>query len=111
MATVNIDRGRWRAYFDDMARVTRGNQVYVETGALHLGQQAGAEWLPLTGITYDPKSDVLDVITDPIDHMIHHPSAISVDYDSQGLHNVAVIDSEGNQQVIRLKEPMPLPGP
>lgn len=97
MATMNLERSRWHAYFDDMAHKTRGKQVYVETAEIHLGSQLETHWLPLTGITYDPKSDVLEVATDKLDHLINHPSEISVDYDTQGLHNVAVTDAEGNR--------------
>jgi hypothetical protein len=110
MATLDLERSRWRGYFDDMAQVTRGSQVYVETSAEEFGDQVESRWLPLNGITYDPKDDVLDVITDAVDHMIHHPSAISIDYDTAGIHNLCVTDREGHRQLIRMKEPMPLPG-
>jgi hypothetical protein len=111
MATADLERSRWHAYFDDMARKTQGNQVCLETADVELGNQRESDWLPLSGITYDPKSDVLEVVTDRLDHLITHPSAISIDYDTEGLHNVSVIDAEGRRQIIRLKEPAPLPGP
>ncbi|MGE0080075.1 MAG: DUF5335 family protein [Thiohalomonadaceae bacterium] len=109
MATMDLDRSSWHAYFDDMARKTRGNQVYLETTGMRVGSQRETDWLSLNGITYDPKSDVLEVVTDKLDHLISHPSAISIDYDAEGLHNVSVIDAEGNRQLIHLKEPAPLP--
>lgn len=111
MATVNLDRGRWQQYFDEMAQVSRAGEVYVESAALDIGSQVEADWLPLTGITYDPNSDVLDVVTDRLDHLINHPDTIHVDYDNLGLRNISVTDSDGRQQIIRLKEPMQLPAP
>jgi len=109
MATMDLDRSNWHAYFDDLARKTLGNQVSLETTGMSMGSQRETDWLSLSGITYDPKSDVLEVITDRLDHLINHPSAISIDYDARGLHNVAVTDADGNCQIIHLKEPAPLP--
>lgn len=111
MATVDLDRNRWHDYFDEMAHAGRANEAHVEASGLDIGDQVEMDWLPLTGITYDPKSDVLEVTTDKVDHLINHPSAISIDYDSEGLRNIAVTDAEGHHQVIRLREPLRLPAP
>jgi len=111
MATVDLERSRWHAYFDDMARKTLGNQVCLETADREFGNRRESDWLPLAGITYDPKSDVLEVVTETLDHLIAHPSAISIDYDVEGLHTVSVTDGEGRHEIIRLKEPAPLPAP
>jgi hypothetical protein len=93
-----------------MARMTRGKRVYVEASGLRIGSQVQSAWLPLMGITYDPRSDLLSVSTGSLNHMIHHPSQIQVDYEADGLHNVEVVDSEGNHQLIRLREPLMLEG-
>jgi hypothetical protein len=111
MATVDLERSRWHAYFDEMAHKTLGNQVCLETAVGEFDTRQTSDWLPLTGITYDPKSDVLEVVTDTLDHLIAHPTAISVGYDVEGLHTVSVTDGEGRREIIRLKEPAPLPAP
>ena len=41
--------------------------------SLDLGDQTQAEWLPLLGISYDPRDDVVDIALDGLDHMIHKP--------------------------------------
>jgi hypothetical protein len=109
MATMDLDRDRWHAYFDDMARKARGNQVCLETASEGEASHRETDWLSLNGITYDPKSDVLEVLTDRLDHLILHPSTISIHYDGEGVRNVAVVDAEGNRQLIHLKQPAPLP--
>lgn len=111
MAAVTLERERWRDYFDEMARAGRAREVYVEVADLHVGDQVEFRWLPLTGITFDPRSDVLEVITDPVDHMVLHPRRIDLEYDSEGLRNIEVTDADGKLQIIRLKEPMRLPAP
>jgi hypothetical protein len=39
--------------------------------SLDLGHQTQADWLPLLGISYDPRDDVVDIALDGLDHMIH----------------------------------------
>jgi Family of unknown function (DUF5335) len=39
--------------------------------SLDLDHQTQAEWLPLLGISYDPRDDVVDIALDGLDHMIH----------------------------------------
>jgi hypothetical protein len=42
--------------------------------------------------------------------MIRHPREIGVEYGQTGLSSVAVVDADGARQVVRLKEPLVLPG-
>jgi hypothetical protein len=83
----------------------------VEVASLDLGDQITAEWIPLLGITYDSRDDLLDVAFDRANHLIRHPSQIVVDETAAGLASIAVLDAEGVRQVVRLKEPVRLPPP
>jgi hypothetical protein len=47
--------------------------------SLDLGDQTQAEWLPLLGITYDPRDDVVDIALDGLDHMIRKPRETTKD--------------------------------
>ena len=76
--------------------------------SLDLGDHIVAEWIPLLGITYDSRDDLLDVALDRSNHMIRHPRDIVVEETSAGLTNVAVIDEDGARHVVRLK-PLKLP--
>ena len=109
METTQLENPRWQPYFDRLAHMSRRQQVYVEATGLHLGSQIESQWLPLLGITYDPKNDLLNVATEMVDHMIRHPARIRVQYESDGLHNVEVTDAEGEKQIIKLREPLKLP--
>ncbi len=106
MATTQLPNAEWKRYFDQMARLSRGKQVYIEASGLRIGNQLASDWLPLLGITYDPRSDLLSVATDSLNHMIRHPSQIQVQYETDGLHNVEVTDALGDHQIIRLREPL-----
>jgi hypothetical protein len=56
MATVKLDKGAWHAYFDRISKLAVGKQAEIEVASLNLGDQIEAEWVPLLGITYDPKT-------------------------------------------------------
>jgi len=53
--------------------------VEIEVASLDLGDQVQAKWLPLIGITYDPKDDVVEVALEGLDHMIHRPREMYMD--------------------------------
>lgn len=109
MPTVQLENARWKPYLDRVANTLRGQQAYVEVSGLGLGDQVESEWLPLLGIAYDPKSDVVEMATEAVDHLISHPNRIYVQYESDGLHNLEVVDADGNQHIMRLREPLKLP--
>lgn len=111
MATTRLDNVSWKEYFDLVSRTSRGQHVYVEASGPRLGNQVEVEWLPLTGLVYDPGDDLLEVATEQIDHLIHHPSAIFAHYEADGLHDLEVADHDGNRHIIRLREPVQIPAP
>ena len=111
MPTVTIPKEQWRTFFDRMSKALVGKWAEVEVASLDLGDQIMAEWVPLLGITYDSRDDLLDVAFDRANHLIRHPSQIVVDETAAGLASIAVLDAEGVRQVVRLKEPVRLPPP
>jgi hypothetical protein len=92
-----------------MSKALLGKWAEIEVASLDLGDQIVAEWVPLLGITYDSRDDLLDVALDRSNHLIYHPREIVVDGTPASLESVAVIDEGGARQVVRLKEPLMLP--
>ena len=111
MSNTTIPQEQWRPFFDRMSKGLLGKLAEVEVASLDLGDQITAEWIPLLGITYDSRDDLLDVAFDRANHLIRHPSQIVVDETAAGLASVAVVDGEGVRQIVRLKEPLRLPPP
>ena len=107
--TRELPRHEWRQFFDRMSRALLGQRAQVEVDALDLGAQFVAEWIPMLGITYDDKGDLLDVALDHTDHLIRHPQHIVVEQGAFGIASVAVIDGEGTRQIVRLRAPLALP--
>ncbi len=112
MADRVLERDHWKDYFDHFSSVTGTELVELEVAGLDIGDQVEAEWLPLSGISYDPKDDVLVVDAgEALQHLIRSPKAIRVQEDDSGIHSFEVEDGDGHVQIIRLKAPLALPAP
>jgi hypothetical protein len=106
---LNVPQAEWRAFFDRMSKGLLGKWAEVEVASLDLGDQIVAEWVPMLGITYDARDDLLDVALDRSNHLIRHPREILVEEAPTGLASVAVVDEDGARQIVKLKEPLMLP--
>src|SRR3979411_2665921 len=104
-----LEKSQWRAYFDRVSKALIGKRAEIEVASLKLGDQIAAEWLPLVGITYDPKDDILEVALDGVDHLITKPREIYVEEQGLELAAVEVIDAEGVRQIVVLRDPLMLP--
>ena len=105
----NLPKSEWRSFFDRMSKALLGKWAEIEVAQLDLGDQIVAEWIPLLGVTYDSKDDLLDVALDRFDHLIHQPKEIMVDESRDGVTSVAVVDNDGARQVVKFKAPLTLP--
>jgi len=111
MTTQQLQRAEWQPYFDRVSRTLGGERAEIETAGLRIGDQVNQEWTPLTGLAYDPKDDVFEVVTETLDHLIYRPREIYVDEVGATLRSVEVVDADGNHQIVRLKPPASLSGP
>jgi hypothetical protein len=111
MALSKLEKPKWHAYFDNMSKVLEGKRAEIEVDALAIGSQVEAEWLPLLGITYDPKNDIVQVALEGLDHMIHKPRDVFVDMTAVDLSSVEVIDNDDFRHIIKLRDPLMLPPP
>lgn len=108
---VPVPSSEWRSFFDRLSKELLGKWVEIEVASLDLGDQITVEWIPMFGITYDSKDDLLDVALDRLDHLIWHPKEIVVEEGPTGVMSVAVVDKEGVRQVVKIREPFMLPPP
>ena len=76
---LSVPKSQWRPFFDRVSKEVVGKRAEIEVASLELGDQIVAEWVPLLGITYDAKNDLLDIALDTINHLILHPRDIVVD--------------------------------
>lgn len=110
MATVKVDKAAWQKTFDQMSKSELvGKQVEIEVTGLDIGDQIEQKWIQLLGITYDPKSDLVEILVEGLDHLIPKPREVWVDRGPVGLVSMEVIDADDVRQIIRLREPLMLP--
>jgi hypothetical protein len=105
----DIPQTQWREFFDRMSKALTGKWAEIEVASLDLGDQIAAEWIPMIGITYDSKDDLIDVALDRYDHLIRHPKQVVVDEQDGALASVAVVDADGARQMVKMKTPLMLP--
>jgi hypothetical protein len=105
-----LPRTQWQSFFDGIADALLGKRIEIEAASLAGGDQIVAEWIPLIGITYDSRDDLLDVAATGLDHLIRAPRDISVQEGEHGVESVAVVSADGTKHVLRLKEPLMLAG-
>lgn len=111
MTTERLDRSAWHGYFDAMSKVLPGKLAEIEVDSLHIGSQLEAKYVPLLGIVYDHKNDILEVLLEGLDHTIPNVRDVFVDHDGVHVNSVCVTDADGVQQIIRLRDPGMLPAP
>ena len=104
-----IPRGEWQAFFDRLSEVAMGKRAEIEVASIDIGDQIVAEWLPLLGMTYDSRDDLLDIALTGLNHLIRRPRQLFIEEGPDGVELVAVVAEDGTQQVVRLKEPLLLP--
>ena len=61
MALRTLAKPEWKAYFDHLSKNLIGERAEIEIAGLALGDRIEARWIPLIGITYEPKADVLEI--------------------------------------------------
>jgi hypothetical protein len=101
----------WKPLLDRLSKTLIGKRAEVEVAALQLGDQVAADWLPLLGITYDQKDDLIEVALDGFDHMIRRPREINLLQEDGQWSAVQIVDAEDRRHIVRLKEPLMLPPP
>lgn len=111
MAVQKLEKETWRPVLDAISKLLPNKVAEVEVASLKLGDQVEAEWLPLIGVTYDPKDDIVEIALEGLDHMIQHPREIYFSDDGGTLTSLEIVDAEGEKQIVKLKDPLTLPQP
>jgi hypothetical protein len=111
MATIKLDKAIWHPYFDKVSKTLVGKQTEIEVDGLNIGAQLEAEWVPLQGVTYDEKNNLVEVLMEDLDHLIRDPAEIWVEHGPAGLASMEVVGTDGVREIIRFRDPLMLPGP
>lgn len=109
-ATKQIPRDEWQRYFDQLARRhLRGDTqtASLELVSAELGDQLEETTAPLVGLSYDPKSEALEVILADRDHLVFRPAEIWVVEEDDGFVSaLEVIYDDGTHEVMQIQRSM-----
>lgn len=105
MGISKLDKSTMQAYFDRVSKAMVGSPVSIEIDSLSMGCQIAATEAALTGIVYDPRSDMLAVIVDGLDHMIRKPESVYLDETDGTLTSMQVQDGEQVRHLITVHRP------
>lgn len=111
MITEKVEKARWGGFLDQLSKGIAGKSAEIEVASLDLGDQVEAEWLPFLGMVYDRKSDAIEVVLEGLEEIILRPRQLSYVQDGGRIASLEVIDSEGVQRIVRLRDPVMLPPP
>jgi hypothetical protein len=104
-----LDKTQLRELFDRVTKQLEGKQAHVEVASLQLGDQIQAKWLPLLGLSYDPHDDAVELMLEGIDVTISKPREIHFDGAGDQWNALDIVDANGVQHIVELKEPLLLP--
>jgi hypothetical protein len=108
MAIKKIDQANWASYFDafsrNLIRSRRSDYAEIRVFSMEDGAQPETAWLPLAGITYDAKGDLLEIQVTNLDHLILHPAEIYVDEAGAGvIASLEIVRQDGVKEIIELR--------
>jgi hypothetical protein len=106
-----LRKSEWRSYLDRIARAILGKRAAIEIRSPQFSNEIEAEWLPLLGISYDPKKDILEVAVTGLRHMIRKPQHLVVEENAGELATLEIIGEDGMSQIVRLREEAATPAP
>lgn len=106
MTISKIEKSEWRDYLNQMSKTILGKDVEIEVDSMAAGHQMESKWAPCLGIVYEPKSDMIEIVLEGLDHMINHPRELYVDNDADNLLSLEIIDEDDVRQIIKVRDPI-----
>jgi len=104
-----IKKENYHVYFDDLSKFFEDDLVQIEVAGLKIGDQIEADYVTLTGLTYEPKEDILYLyLGDGLENSIKNPLEIYVDEGEFGVDQIAVKCAQGHLHLVKFKHAVPL---
>jgi hypothetical protein len=113
--TRQLARAEWSTYFDRFTRerlqATAPEDATIEVVSPTLGDQFQVSAVRLLGLTYDPKSEALEVLLENVDHLIFRPTEIWVVEGEPGIiSTLEILQSDGTKELIYVRRSGPVAG-
>jgi hypothetical protein len=109
MASRKLDKSEWQAFCDHLSKALLGNDSDAANASLTVGEEVAAEWVPLLGVAFDPRSDSFNIALGGLEHRVRKPETLYVDEGSSGVVALEVIDGGGVRHGLRFDRPLKPP--
>ena len=111
MTLRKLEKTQWSAFCERVSGGLVGKRAEIEIASLATGAQVQARWLPIVGLAYDHRSDMIEILLEGVEHMVSHPREFYVEYGPSGIESLGIVDDNRAWQIIVLREPLLLPAP
>jgi hypothetical protein len=109
MSTIRaLTRAEWRRYCDRVSKSVAGNRVELDVASLGFGDRVEARWMPLLGVVFDPRGDVLEIALDGLSHSIVAPRELLLEETERGLVAMEIVAADESVETLRFREPISL---
>ena len=97
------------AYCDAVSKRLAGSyfRAKIEIVTDSAGLQVEASWLPCLGVTYDPKSDTIEIALNRLHHRVHDPRGLYADEKPGGVSGIEIVARDRVRHVVRFEPPVP----
>jgi len=111
MTILKLEKRTWGDFCKKVTRDAVGKRVEMEIASREFGVHREARSLPLLGVVYDRKNDILEILLDGVDHLIIRPQEIYIGYGLQGVESFGIVDADSAWQIVVMHDPLMLPAP
>ena len=101
-----LARAEWRRYCDRVSKAAAGGSAELDVASLDLGDRVEARWLPLLGVVFDGRGDVLEIALDGIGHSISSPREVLLEETERGLVAIEIVGADDTVETLRFREPL-----
>jgi hypothetical protein len=91
-----------------VSRQVAGRRVELDVASLDLGDHVEVRWLPLLGVVFDSRSDVLEIALDGVGHSIVSPRQVLLEETERGLVAIEIVAAGDTVEILRFREPLRL---
>jgi len=111
MTLRKLERKQWSEFCERVSVGLVGKRAEIEVASLAVGAQVEVRWLPIVGLVYDHRSDMIEILLEGVEHCVRHPRELYVEYGSSGIESLGIVDDSRAWQIILLRDPLLLPAP
>ncbi|HEY2444302.1 MAG TPA: DUF5335 family protein [Rhizomicrobium sp.] len=98
----------WHSYLKTLSRALNRDQAEIWLDWPDLAHEVEPVWLPLLGIAYDSKNNLIKVVLEGLHHFVQNAVSVVVEGNGASISAVKIVDGNNAQQIVQLRDPVML---